>query len=47
MTSVNWEVEALIISDKCCLILGPIFSQFKFTLEKAKKAQIWGVGVVV
>ena len=40
MTSMNWELEALIISDTRRLIPGPIFLQFKFALEKAKKAQI-------
>jgi len=44
MTSVYWEVEALIISDPCRQIPWPIVSQFKFTLEQAKKSQIWGGG---
>jgi len=43
MISVHWEVEELIIiSDPCRHIPGPIVSQFRFTLQRAKKAQIWG-----
>jgi hypothetical protein len=47
MTSVYWEVEALIISDPCCHMPGPIASLFKFNLELAKEAQIWGIGVEI